>query len=275
MMFQKAMIQDLKKNLFFTLAIFASTTSYELFAQTDASDFMLSGTTIVAKDVKLSATWYRKYLDIAIKEYKPHQHVKMKTGEFSLYIKQGKNIMLKSQIQFPKGKKYINGITKIGFSSNKFEEVKANLIASNQKILEDITEDKNLEMRYFLTTDPDGNQVQIFDEPNPVDSTITKAMFFSITSSDYINTMKWYEENIDFTEIQIVDESKIHYQNLLHKGHVIFEIIHLPYESLETTEFMPLGRELASFDEIKFKSGAGKAGTFEMDNNANKVQWLR
>lgn len=261
--------------IFFITAFLASTISYELCAQADAGDFKLSGATIIARDVKLSATWYRKYLDIAIKEYKPEQHVKMKAGDFNLYIKQGKSVMLKSQIQFPKGKKYVNGITKIGFSTNKFEEVKSNLEADGLKILEDVTEDKNLKKRYFLTVDPDGNQVQIFDHTNPVDSVITEAMFFSITSSDYINTMKWYEENIDFTEIKIVDESKIHYQNLLRKGDVIFEIIHLPYESLETTEFMPLGRELASFDELKFKSKDGKSSTFEMDNNANKVRWIR
>lgn len=270
-MYQIAMIQYQRKLLL--LFLFLSTS--ELCAQSNVDDFKLSGATIIARDVKLSATWYRKYLDIAIKEYKPQQYVKMKTVDFHLFIKQGKSVMVKSQIQFPKGKKYINGITKIGFSTNKFEEVKANLIASNQKILEDITEDKNLEMRYLLTADPDGNQVQIFDEPNPIDSVVTQAMFFSITSSDYINTMKWYEENIDFTEIKTVDETKIHYQNLLHKGDVIFEIIHLPYESLETTEFMPIGRELAGFAEIKFKSGQGKSSTFEMDNNANKVMWMR
>ncbi|MEP2023249.1 MAG: VOC family protein [Reichenbachiella sp.] len=268
------MIQSTKTALIIILISFVCTTSYELFAQTDETDFQLSGATIIARDVKLSATWYRKYLDISIKEYKPQQHVKMKTGNFNLYIKQGKNVLLKSQVQFPKGKKYVNGISKIGFSTNKFEEIKEKLLASNQKIIEDVTEDKNLEMRYFLTADPDGNQVQIFDKPNPADSANTKAMFFSITSSDFINTMKWYEENIDFAEIKTVDESKIHYQNLLHKGDVIFEIIHLPYESLETTEFMPLGREFGGFDEIKFKSETGKTSSFEMDNNANKVRWL-
>lgn len=263
------------KNVFILLIFILITFNHDLSAQEKSTDFQLSGATIIARDVKLSATWYRKYLDITIEEYKPQQHVKMQTGDFNLLIKRGKSILLKSQIKFPKGKKYVNGITKIGFSTNKFDEVKGKLLASNQKLLEEVTEDKNLQMRYFLTSDPDGNQVQIFDKPNPIDSVITKAMFFSITSSDYINTMKWYEENIDFTEIKIVDESKIHYQNLLHKGDVIFEIIHLPYESLETTEFMPLGRELASFDELKFKSGEGKTSTFEMDNNANKVRWTR
>ncbi|UXX81122.1 VOC family protein [Reichenbachiella carrageenanivorans] len=243
-------------------------------AQSANSDFQLSGATIVAKDVKLSATWYRKYLDIAIKEYKPQQHVKMRTGEFDLLIRQGKNILLRNQIKFPKGKKYVNGINKIGFSTNQFEEVRERLLASGQKLIEDVTEDKNLNMQYILTSDPDGNTVQIFNDPIPSDSIMTRAMFFSITSSDYINTMRWYEENFDFTEVKIVDESKIHFQNLLQKGNVIFEIIHLPYESLETTEFMPLDRELASFEELKFKSGTGKATNFEMDNNANKVQWL-
>lgn len=274
-MYQLAMIPFQRAALLLFIHLVFTFSTSQLHAQSSTGEFELSGATIIARDVKLSATWYRKYLDIAIKEYKPQKHVKMTAGDFKLYIKQGQNVLLKSQIQFPKGKKYVNGITKIGFSTNKFDEVKANLIASNQKILEDITEDKNLEMRYFLTVDPDGNQVQIFDAPHPADSAITKAMFFSITSSDYINTMKWYEENIDFTEIETVDESKIHYQNLLHKGDVIFEIIHLPYESLETTEFMPLGRELASFEEIKFKSGEGKKSTFEMDNNANKVRWMQ
>lgn len=269
------MTTNSSKSPFLTLILILSLSFYQVDAQTENNNFQLSGTTIIARDVKLSATWYRKYLDIAIKEYKPQKHVKMKAGDFNLLIKQGKSVMIKSQIQFPKGKKYVNGISKIGFSSNKFDDVKEKLLASNQKLIEDVTEDKNLKMRYFLTTDPDGNQVQIFDKPNPVDSTITTAMFFSITSSDYINTMKWYEENIDFSEIKIEDESKIHYQNLLHKGDVIFEIIHLPYESLETTEFMPLGQELAGFEKIKFKSGTGTSSTFEMDNNANKIEWKR
>lgn len=269
------MIPNYRKTLLFIVVALSCSHIENSFAQSRSNDFQLSGVTIIARDVKLSATWYRKYLDITIKEYKPQQHVKMKIGEFDLYIKQGNGVLLKSQINFPKGKKYVNGIDKIGFSTNKFDVVKEKLIASGQKILEEVTEDKNLELRYFLTADPDGNKVQIFDAPNPADSASTKAMFFSITSSDYINTMSWYEENIDFTEIKTVDESKIHYQNLLHKGEVIFEIIHLPYESLETTEFMPMGRELASFDGIKFRSGEGKSSTFEMDNNANQVQWLR
>ncbi|MEO9967607.1 MAG: VOC family protein [Reichenbachiella sp.] len=250
-----------------------------VFAQSSEDDFVLSGITVIARDVKLSATWYRKYLDIAIKEYKPRQHVKMKAGDFTLFIKQGNNVLIRSQLNLPKGKKYINGIEKIGFATNNFEAVKENLLASGQKILEDVTVDENLGLRYFLTSDPDGNKVQILDRPNPAvnpaDSVITEAVFFSVMSSDYINTMRWYEQNIDFTEIKTVNESKIHYQNLLQKGHVIFEIIHLPYESLETTEFMPLDRVLAGFDQIVFKSGEGKISTFELDNNANKIQWLR
>lgn len=259
--------------LFFLLG--STLNGASLWAQTTNDDFHLHSATIVAKDVKLSATWYRKYLDVAIKEYKPQQYVKMKTGEFDLLIRQGKNILLRNQITFPKGKKYVNGINKIGFSTNQFEVVRERLLDSGQKLIEDVTEDKNLNKQYILTTDPDGNKVQIFKDHVVADSVVTRAMFFSITSSDYINTMRWYEENFDFTEIKTVDESKIHFQNLLQKGEVIFEIIHLPYESLETTEFMPLDRELASFEELKFKSGAGKAANFDMDNNANKIQWLR
>lgn len=244
-------------------------------AQTSSDDFYIGGLTILARDVKLSATWYRKYLDIGIKEYKPQKHVKMQTGDFSLFIRQGKDVMIRSQITLPKGKKYINGIDKIGFATNKFQEIMDKLAESGQRLIEDVTEDKNLGMRYIVATDPDGNKVQIFDRPNPADSVITEAIFFSILSSDYINTMKWYEKNIDFTEIEIVDEAKIHYQNLLQKDNVIFEIIHLPYESLETTEFMPLGRELAGFEALTFKSKNGKNSTFETDNNANKIRWLR
>ena len=269
------MYKNLKNFIVFAFFIVCSNPNFDLHAQEKSSDFILSGATIVARDVKISATWYRKYLDISIKEYKPQKHVKMKAGEFDLFIRQGKNVLLKSQIQFPKGKKYVNGITKIGFSTNQFDEVLEKLKESNQKLIEEPTEDANLKMRYFLTSDPDGNQVQIFDKPNTLDSAQTEAIFFTITSSDYINTMKWYEENIDFTEVETIDESKIHYQNLLHKGDVIFEIIHLPYESLETTEFMPLGRELAGFEAINFKSKSGKTSSFQMDNNANNVQWFR
>lgn len=271
------MIRALQKTFatLFTIVIIGITYGNPVLAQGSKSGFMLSGATIIARDVKLSATWYRKYLDIGIVEYKPQQHVKMKTGNFNLFIRQGKNVLIRSQLNLPKGKKYINGIDKIGFTTNKFEEVREKLLTSQQKILEEVVEDQNLGIRYFLTSDPDGNKVQIFDRPNPVDSVITHAMFFSVLSSDYINTMKWYEKNIDFTEIETVDESKIHYQNLLHKGEVIFEIIHLPYESLETTEFMPLGRDLAGFDQIIFKTGEGKNSTFEIDNNANKIKWLQ
>lgn len=244
-------------------------------AQDNRENFYISGLTIVARDVKLSATWYRKYLDIGIKEYKPQKHVKMKAGDFSLFIRQGKDVMVRSQINLPKGKKYINGIDKIGFTTNRFDEIIEKLSAAGQHLVEEVTDDKNLGMRYFVATDPDGNKIQIFDRPNPVDSVVTQAMFFSIMSSDYINTMKWYEKNIDFTEVEIVDETKIHYQNLLHKGEVVFEIIHLPYESLETTEFMPIGRELAGFEALTFKSKDGKTTTFETDNNANKIRWLR
>lgn len=268
---------NLKLGLKICLSVFIFINFYpsNIHAQSQTEDFYIAGLTIVARDVKLSATWYRKYLNIGITEYKPQKHVKMKTGDFSLYIKQGKDVMVRSQINLPKGKKYINGIDKIGFATNRFDETIEKLTDSGQHLAEGVTEDKNLKMRYFVATDPDGNKVQIFDRPNPVDSMVTQAMFFSILSSDYINTMKWYEKNIDFTEVEIVDEAKIHYQNILHKDDVIFEIIHLPYESLETTEFMPIGRELAGFEGLTFKSNNGKMATFETDNNANKIRWLR
>jgi hypothetical protein len=198
-------------------------------------EFHLSEATLVAKDVKLSATWYRKYLNIQIKAYKPKELVTMRIGDFTLYIKQSNSILLKSRLKLPEGKKYINGITKIGFSCNRFDSLYKVLIEQKQKIIEPISKDKNLDLRFFLTQDPDGNQIQIFDIKENEPNFNCRANFFAITSSDFINTMNWYEKNIDFTEIAITDNSKIHFQNLLHKGKVIFEIIHLPYESLETT----------------------------------------
>ena len=239
------------------------------------TEFHLSEATLLAKDIKLSATWYRRYLNLDIKEYKPQKIVKLKTGAFLLSIKQGRNIIIRSQVRLPNGKKYINGINKIGFACNQFTSLYEALISNDQKIVEEISFDKNIAMRFFVTQDPDGNSIQIFDQPNKVEKLTCSAILFSIISSDYINTMRWYEENIDFTAVEVIDDTKIHFQNLLHKGEVLFEIIHLPYESLETTEFMPLGRELTGFEQLTFKSQLGKNSTFRMDNNANRIIWLR
>ena len=244
-------------------------------AQSSDKHFILQSATLTAKDVKLSATWYRKYLNLTIKEYKPQKSVKMEQGEFQLMIIQGKNVLLSSQIKLPAGKKHINGIDKIGFSCNQFKTLYDNLKESKQKIIEEITEDENLKLTYFVTQDPDGNKIQIFDKSTEEDEMKNDAMFFALLSSDYINTMKWYESNINFSEMEVIDNSKIHFQNLLIKDQVIFEIIHLPYVSVETTEFMPLDRDLASISQLTFQSNKGEKATFKMDNNANKIEWKR
>ncbi|MGL1885398.1 MAG: hypothetical protein OCD76_02690, partial [Reichenbachiella sp.] len=63
----------------------------------------------------------------------------------------------------------------------------------------------------------------------------------------------------------------LHYQNLLIKDNITLELLHLPYESLETTEFMPIERDLAQIDQLIFKTGAAQKEAFEMDNNGNKI----
>lgn len=264
----------------FIFTILLISTSFFCFGQTTTdpsakAEFHIGEVLLIARDIKLSATWYRKFLNIEIKKYEPRKQVIMQVGDFTLLIKQGKNVIVASQAKLPKGKKYINGINKIGFSCNQFQSLYDALLEDDLEIVEKITLDKNLGLRYFITLDPDGNLVQIFEAPASGDVMTCQAKQFSITSSDYINTMRWYKEKFEFSEIEVKDNSKIHFQNILEKEGVIFEILHLPYESVETTEFMPQGRDLTGFQRIVFKSEKGLNTSFTLDNNANLIEWRK
>src|SRR5690606_33166418 len=105
--------------------------------------------------------------------------------------------------------------------------------------------DENLGMRTMIVKDPDGNQVQFFDKPDDGTGFKLDPMFFSINSSDYITTYNWYTEKMGFVAMEVRDDSKSAYQTYLKKDGIILELVHLPYESIETTEFMPIDRDLA------------------------------
>ncbi|MCV9389099.1 VOC family protein [Reichenbachiella ulvae] len=249
--------------------------SQPAFSQTDLNELRFTRATLIVRDLKTSAAWYRKFLQFKIEEYRPNKHVKMRNNDFQLILTQGNATLLKSQIRFKEGKKYINGITKIGFDINQFDSLHLYLERYEQKLAKDTYKDKNLSLNTFIAEDPDGNLIQFFDVPdNNTKYTVTPS-FFTIQSSDYINTLKWYTSHLGFEEIEVVDDSNIHYQNFLKKDDITLELIHLPYESMETTEFMPVDRDLAMIEELTFKIGVAKNKAFELDNNGNKIVYMR
>ncbi|UXP34017.1 VOC family protein [Reichenbachiella agarivorans] len=249
--------------------------SEAVFSQKNINELRFSSATIIVKDLKTSASWYRKFLQFSVEEYRPDKYVKMKNDDFRLILKQGNSTLLKSQINFKEGKKYINGITKLGFATNQFDSLYMYLQKYEQIIVKDIHDDINLGLKSYVTLDPDGNLLQFFDIPNQSRLYQVDPMYFTIQSSDYINTLKWYTTHMGFEEIEIVDDSNIHFQNLLRKDGIILELVHLPHQSVETTEFMPLNRDLAQIEELSFKIGLAKTKAFELDNNGNKVVFMK
>lgn len=237
----------------------------------DINELTFASAQIIVRDLKTSATWYRKFLKFKVKEYKPEKHVKMENGSFQLTLIKGKNTLLLREITFTKGKKYVNGIDKIGFSTNQFDSLNIYFQRYKQKYYKPVSFDENLGVRSMEISDPDGNKLVFLDEPGSEQKFTLRPSFFSINSSDYINTLKWYTTHFNFKEMELNDDSKSHFQNLLRQDGITLELIHLPYESLETTEFMPLDRDLASFDRIAFRTGLGKKVKFELDNNGNKI----
>ncbi|MGL1885984.1 MAG: VOC family protein, partial [Reichenbachiella sp.] len=184
------------------------------YAQHSINELRFTSATLVVKDLKASAAWYRKFLKFKIEEYKPNQKVKMRNDEFVITLQQGNSTLLKSQIQFKEGKKYINGIDKIGFDTNRFDSLYMYFERYEQPITLDSTEQKNIAKRTFIVKDPDGNNVQFFDGTIKSEQFAISPSFFSIQSSDYINTMKWYKEEMGFQEIKMLDNTHLHYQNL-------------------------------------------------------------
>ncbi|MBU2914414.1 MULTISPECIES: hypothetical protein [Reichenbachiella] len=246
-----------------------------VFSQKSISELRMTGATLIVKDLKVSAGWYRKFLQFSIEEYRPNQHVKMRNDEFHLTLRQGSGTLLKSQIRFKEGKKYINGIDKIGFKTNRFDSLHLYLAHYEQKLFKDTYTDPNLPIESFIAIDPDGNKIQFFNHPNNSQLYEIDPCYFTIQSSDYINTLKWYTTQMGFEEIEIVDDTNLHFQNYLTKDGIILELIHLPYESVETTEFMPLERDLAQIEQVSFKIGTAKTKAFVMDNNGNKVVYMK
>jgi len=231
--------------------------------------------TIIVRDLKSSAGWYRKFLKFKAKEYKPNKYVKMQKDSFKLVLKQGKNTLLFSQIRLPKGKKYVHGFSKIGFITNQIDSLYQYYQRYDLNLYEGIVYDPNLKKKYFVVADVDGNKIQILEEKNDSPKIEIQPRFFTIISSDYLRSIKWYKENLGFDDLEIVDRSNINFQNLLINDNIILEVLHMPFESLEITEFMDVGRDLAGFDELKFRLSNGTKSSFQMDNNGNKIQLLK
>lgn len=268
------MIQ-LKKLFYYNIAFIILLFATESYGQHSIDELKLTSTTIIVKDLKTSASWYRKFLRFKVEEFKPNKHVKMRNDVFVIILNQGNSTLLRSQINFKGDKKYVNGIDKIGFDTNRFDSLHLYFSHYEQKITTDIKEEKNLGHRIFIVEDPDGNKVQFFDAPNDKKNLSITPSFFSIQSSDYINTLKWYTEHMGFKEIALPDDTNLHFQNFLRKDGITLELLHLPYKSLETTEFMPVERDLAQFDQLVLKTGLAKVKAFEMDNNGNKIVLIK
>ena len=258
----------------FFLFSFLLSDTYTSIAQ-PIDELTLVNSTLISRDVKTTANWYRRFLKFKVGEYRPEKHIKMTRDGFQLTIRKGRSTLLADQIVFAKGKKYIHGIDKIGFSTNQFDSLHMYFQRYEQKLLAEPFFDQNLQMRTMIIKDPDGTKIQFFDTPDGAKDYKIKASFFAINASDYITTFKWYTEKMGFVEMEVKDDSNSHFQNYLQKDGIILELIHLPYESIETTEFMPVDRDLASVERIVFREGLAKKAVFETDNNGNKVVYKR
>ncbi len=259
-------------SIWITLALISA--DYSASAQS-IEDLYMTGATHIVRDVKTTAMWYRRFLKFRAGEYRPEQHIKMTRDGFQLTLRKGRSTLLTDQIVFAKGKKYIHGIDKIGFTTNQFDSLQMYFERYEQKFHTEPYFDENLGMRTMILKDPDGTKVQFFDQPDGEKDFKLKANFFAINSSDYITTLKWYTEKMGFEEMEVKDDSKAHFQNFLQKDGIILELIHLPYESIETTEFMPVDRDLASIEVLSFREGLAKKILFDMDNNGNKIVYKR
>ncbi|WP_162555922.1 VOC family protein [Reichenbachiella versicolor] len=240
-------------------------------AQNDPNKLAMTSVTVVCSDIKTSATWYRRYMKFKMMEYRPEKYAKMIKGGFRLNLMQGQNTIVLNQINFSKGKKYVNGIDKIGFTVNQFDSLKLYLERYEETFVQKDTMDVNIGYRTMTVLDPDGNKIQFLEAASSSKNYIVLPKLFAISSSDYIMSLKWYKAKMGFKELKLNDEKNIHFQNYLRKDDILLELIHLPYESLETTEFMPVERDLASFDALSFKIGLAKTNAFKLDNNGNKI----
>lgn len=260
----------MKKGLTYVILLLIST-SWMSHAQINPNELAMTSMTIISSDIKASATWYRKYMRFRMVEYRPSKHAKMRKGTFDLNLKQGQNTIVIKDINFSKGKKYINGIDKVGFRVNQYDSLKSLLTKAEETFVQEDTLDGNIGFRTMTVLDPDGNKIQFLEVPSTTQKYIIQPTLFTISSSDYITSLKWYKSKMGFREVKLKDESNIHFQNYLKKDNIILEIIHLPYESLETTEFMPIERDLAAFDALSFQIGFAREHAFTLDNNGNKI----
>ena len=238
-------------------------------------ELSLSGTTLISRDIKTSANWYRRFLKMKVGEYRPDKHIKMSRNGFQLVLRKGRSTLLVDQIIFAEGKKYIHGIDKIGFTTNQFDSLHMYFRRYEQKYHTQPYFDKNLGVRTMVLKDPDGTKIQFFDLPDGEKDFKLIASFFAINASDYITTLKWYTEKMGFSEMEVKDDSNAHFQTYLEKDGIILELIHLPYESIETTEFMPVDRDLASVERLVFREGLAKKTIHKMDNNGNQIVYKK
>ena len=240
-------------------------------AQIDPNRLYLNSATVISSDIKASATWYRKYMKFKMADYRPDGYALMTKGEFSIKFIQGQNTIKLHELNFANGKKFVNGIDKIGFAVNQFDSLELYFRRNEERFLEEPAHHKNLNCRTMIVEDPDGNKILFMDRPDHQKTYTVRPVFFCISSSDYITSLKWYKSKMGFVEMELKDDANIHYQNYLKRDDIILELVHLPYESLETTEFMPVERDLAAIDVVSFRLGTAKKVAFEMDNNGNKI----
>jgi len=187
-------------------------------AQIDPNKLAMSSVTIISSNIKASATWYRRYMKFKMVDYRPEKYAKMTKGGFRLNLIQGKNTIVSKELNFSKGKKYVNGIDKIGFSINQFDSLQLYLERYEETFVKKSYFDKNLNCKTMTVQDPDGNKIQFLDQPNNTNNYTVTPKLFSISSSDYITSLKWYKNKMGFKEFELKDESNIHFQNFLKKA---------------------------------------------------------
>lgn len=252
--------------------IFISAFDQLVMAQHQAGAKSIYRATLYTRNIKTTAIWFKKFLGFSISDVKMNESAKLKVPGFQIQLIQPKRSVVESNLKLPAGKTLVNGFYETGFLVNNLDSIYQVMDDRGIKVDSVLTTDSELGREKFTAKDPDGNRISFYKSlPSDNLNTSCRPFLISLITSDYQNTLKWYETRLGFKQSHDLDVPiENMFVRILQQGNIVLKIIHSPNRSVETTELLSSDIELMGFKKFGLKLSGGQTREV-LDNDGNQL----
>lgn len=229
------------------------------FSCTQKPQFKIEEVTIVANDPEVIAKWYTT--NLAFQNPKANQEILY--GDFRIIFQKNENAVTRERLKEAFHVEQIPGFFKIGFLTNRFNDMVARFRKNNVTLVGDVVYDKNLDRRTLVVKDPEGNHVQIFEDDG---NQKLRPYFISVVVESIGEMEKWYQVKLPIEQSYLMDlpERNI-FMRILEGQHVLVELI----DSSEMAVKTRLDRKnILGYSAIKV---SGISVKFDQDPEGNLI----